>query len=292
VKFRRLLAIGLAIVGAGIAAPATACVWLSVASVGEKPSHRDRAILAKSAATARLSKLRADLRERRVDPATELADMLIPNIRPVPIATSDCGDADEFDTLGGLNREKSNVFAGTELEGLDPDRFAGFYRKVGGAPGRHCNVEFRARFAAYLRARTSDKILAESYVTLANERKIANFRYYRFVDNRREPPLVTYGNFTAARAKQTPLWYVLDPERPVGRSIANFWTEVGRRVSDDTFACPVAHEDFRNARDGEIARLRAGPNYARLLKEAERARNKAPSSGDSPAIPPSVETRK
>ena len=291
-----ILTVVLGTAAAVAAEPATACVWaLNKQTIGKplsKRAHAERdAAQARAVAKERIERIRDDLRTGRVDAATGLADMLIPNIRAVRIDRSDCGDANEYDTLGGLDRQTSNLFAGTELDGLDPDRFAGFYRQVGDLPGRDCNVEFRARFAAYLRARIDGKSLAQSYVTLANEARIPYFRYYRFAGDRREPPLVTYGDFTTPRARQTALWRVLDPERPIGRSVTAFWDEVGSRVSDDMFACPKAHRDFIDARDAEIARLRARPNYAGLLQQAERGRNNASPNGKR-FLPPSSETSK
>jgi len=269
------IAVGVALL---VAAPAHACVrTVFTETLGKPLSKRAQARfdaqVAKQIATERLTRIAAEVREGRVDVAVGLADMLIPNVRAVRIWQNSCGDSNEYDTLGSAkNLWDGSEFDGTELEGLDPETNGAYYRRIGYNPGA-CNVEFRASFAALLRARVRPEVLDQAYIALAFDRGDGSYyRYYDFVGEKREPPVKLHGDFSSARAKRTPMWKVLDPQGSVGRAVDEFWASVGPRMADDGFVCPRMRAGFFNSREAWLAELRKRPDYQRLVREAAQRR--------------------
>lgn len=268
----RLLAVMLAVVVAPTAAPASACVnVITNETLGGKQSKRAQAAsdaaLAKRIKAERIARHTAEVRAGHVDVATEIADMLVPNVRAVLIHRSNCGEADEYDTLGELSMDDANdtVFDGTELEGLDPYTNGPLYRASFARDPRACNAEFRQGFASLLRKRLSFEALNRAYIALATEREQFarpglfqypnHFRFYKFAGTLRVPPVVRSGGPSE----------LLDSDRPIARVVAEFWA--GAKVGDDTI-CPAEARDFVARREARLAELRTWPDYPKYVREA------------------------
>jgi hypothetical protein len=152
----RILLGGLVLAAAlSVSSEASACVWLPVTYSGRPPSEREMA-------AERAREARVQVRRRHpgaqaalaggIDAPAELARMLVPNIRPVPIERSDCGPENEIDP--GEGEEKiEDWLAGTYLVRYSNEFAHMVWSYRGETLGPACNAEFRERFAAHLRGR-------------------------------------------------------------------------------------------------------------------------------------------
>lgn len=175
------------------------------------------------------------------DPALLLGQLLVPNIRPVPIEHSDCGPTNEIDFGAGEERF-SDWLAGTYLAG-HAELDASVIRVLasgGETLGRACNAEFRDRFAAYLRRRLDPGQLRASYLFLASRsdhpgRPVT--RLVRFEGDQRRPPVRWISRFNDDIER----W---ERRTAVGRAMKqaldDFWRENGPPLGDNASVCPAA----------------------------------------------------
>ena len=273
-KFAAAFAMGAAML---IAAPAHACVRsVFTETLGKPLSKRAQARydaqVARRVRAERVARFTAVVRTGRADIATEIADMLIPNVRAVVIDRSSCGEASEYDMLGEIDRATSNedVFDGTEFEGLDPLANGRLFRADFARDPWACNTEVRGHFAALLRKRLAPAKLDAAYVNLAVEREQFHteglfqmpnhFRFYRFTGPLRAPPVVRDGGPDD----------VLAPGRPIAKIVAKFWAN--EPIGGDMIMCPVEARDFLARREARLAVVRTWPDYPKLVREAGQRR--------------------
>jgi hypothetical protein len=255
------------------AAPAAACVLLPIICLGKSgacnPSPLQKLAEERNDSAAetrrRLAEGKARLRAGKVDPAAELAELLVPNIRPVWVEMTSCGPMGEVDygdgnlTWGSLYR---SLVAGTPLAGKDPEFFAALLDRSEAFPLEPpCNAEFRKGFAAYIERSVPADHLRQAWLFLsARQRPADSFgdRYHRLVrfeGGRRAPPV----RWTAgdrwlegqiARALARTAW---------GRSLTGamdaFWAEAGGRVGENERACPVAFAEWARVRERVVAEM-------------------------------------
>lgn len=257
------------------AAPAAACVLLPIICLGKtgecNPSPLEKLAELRSESAAetrrRLIEGKARLRAGKVDPAAELAELLVPNIRAVRVEMTSCGPMGEVDYGDGtLTRDSlyRALVAGTRLAGKDPEFFAALLDRSEAFPLEPpCNAEFRKGFAAYIEKSVPTDHLRQAWLFLsARQRPADSFgeryrRLVRFEGGRRAPPV----RWTAgdrwldgeiARALARTAW-----GRSLEEAIDRFWAEAGGRAGEDATACPVAFADWARVRERTVAEMLA-----------------------------------
>lgn len=230
------------------AGEAAACIYQPVVRIGPEPSARE---LAEEEARYE-RELRGGRRARAeamlavgADPATLLAEMLVPNIRPIRIRRSDCGPVNEIDPGPGEDTPE-DWLRGTRLEGR-AEELAPIWRMDGrNTLGATCNGEFRGRFAAHLRHRLTARQMRESYLFLGSywepPRVPAGLRWRltRFAPGTRRPPVQWY-EVGGQQAEEITRWTRrVATGRALNRAIEDFWRDAEPILDDTARACPEA----------------------------------------------------
>src|SRR4051812_43047911 len=129
-----------AVAGGTAACPASACVFTAPICIGDakfchpSPSQKraNERRLSNDLTLQRAVEARKRLAAGDVDIAAELAELLIPNVRPIQIQRSDCGIVGESDYADGEETEDAlfqAMVAGTALAGTTPAEFARVLRR-------------------------------------------------------------------------------------------------------------------------------------------------------------------
>lgn len=199
-----------------------------------------------------------------VDVVGELAELLVPNIRPVLIERSSCGPEGEIDFADGEPR-----FLGMELRsdyrlrnvGSRTFRNAVVNSTIGSSFGGMCNSEFRRRFADWLESELSEEDLRDSWrflVARKRERGLFGSIYGRlmaFDRNTRQPPVRWVG------ADQ---WISRDIERFVSRrstgrslatAISGFWAANSELLVSDELACPTTSQEWEEEKERLVSAI-------------------------------------
>ena len=190
---------GFAVLGGGSAAQA--CFYTTPLCTGSRsechPTPRQRLVQERRWAEEGVRRLTAEGQRRllagEVDVAAELAEWLVPNVRPVFVVETSCGLMGEPDPGAGRETWRTlflDVVAGSPLAEADPDDI-GYLARIDeefsfGAP---CNAEFRTRFAAFLREQIEAKTLAEAWLFLGARRQSDFPRLVSFERSERTPPV-------------------------------------------------------------------------------------------------------
>lgn len=253
------------------AAPAAACVYHPITCFGDSiacnPSPLKRLAQERNLSAAetrrRLVEGKAKLLAGKVDPAAELAELLVPNIRPVWAEMTSCGRSGEIDFGDGeLGRDSlyRALVAGTALAGKDPEFFAEVLHRSEAYPLEPlCNAEFRQAFARYIGQAVPAEHLREAWLFLgARQRPTDSFgdRYHRLVRfeaGGRAPPVRwiladRWLDVQVARALARTAW-----GRSLTAAMDSFWAEAGARVGEDSKACPVAYAEWARVRERVVA---------------------------------------
>jgi hypothetical protein len=240
----------LATLGVALALPfgseAAACIPIAVA--GPPQSDRERAESRRGwereAAIAGLAAARADL-ARGADPAARLAEMLVPNIRPIRIFRSDCGVENEIDLADG-EETVDDWLAGTPYAGRGEQFDFLFWSEERPTLGPTCNAEFRMGFAAFLRRRLSAGELRGAYLFLgrhwgppANESNLRS-RLVRFEGRTRRPPLRWHAGEGGGEASIRRWLRLMPTGRALKAALDDFWREAEPLLGDVSLACPAA----------------------------------------------------
>lgn len=245
------------VVALGVATPASACMYNYV---GPGPSERQRRAQAERDRLDFLQRHGAAVEAalaRGVDPAAELATMLVPNIRAIPLEESDCGPVRELDSA--FDRfELEGYLGGTYLAGHAAALNFDVWGYAGELFGPACNEELRARFADRLRRRLDD-----------GQRRAA----YLFLGARwggREPGLVRLTHFRDWHGRRPPVdWstrFILeitrwsqdtDEGRALQRLMDDFWQESGPSLGDNARACPATTARWPEMQTRMIAAIEA-----------------------------------
>jgi hypothetical protein len=254
----RIFLSGLALAAAlAFGGEASACVFLSAG--GPPPSAREMA-------AARARQLRVEVRLRRplaeaalaggIDASAELAKMLVPNIRPVPIERSDCGVENEIDIADGEEKIE-DWLAGTYLAPYSSEFAYMTWGYEGETLGRACNAEYRDRFAAHLRSRLDAAQLRASYLFLRSRWGGSGQLVWRLVafENRgRRPPV----RWDTPYRPEIERWTGGSAEgRALQQAVNDFWRDNAALLEEPLRACPAA-----------VARWPAA--QARIVAEIER----------------------
>jgi hypothetical protein len=179
-----------------------------------------------------------------LDPAVPLAEMLVPNIRPVPIFEySSCGPVNEVDLGPGIETPDS-LLAGTAFAGRASDFPTVMNEYEEWTPGPACNAEFRRRFSAFLRRRLSREELRASFLFLAarwtgmDVPEVTRSRFMAFASGSRQPPV----RWIAAHPFDEPefgRWTAEDRDaRALRGTIDAFWLRQAGSLDDGRRACP------------------------------------------------------
>ncbi|HEX4736130.1 MAG TPA: hypothetical protein VH331_01065 [Allosphingosinicella sp.] len=250
-----------------VASPGSACVIVAPVCVGSKkmchpnPAQQlaNERRWSSGLTLQRATEARRQLAAGRLDLSAELAELLIPNIRPIHVLRSDCGIEGEVDYGAGEETVESffhDVVAGSSLAGSDADEFAGPLRRAMGdfSFGAACNEEFRQHFAAYLAGTVEPADLKEAWLFLSpRQRGAGTFgprypRLMRFEGAARAPPVRwTFADRwlgdQAATALKGTRW-----GRSISAAVDRFWSANGTRLSDDLTVCPRAVAEWARVR--------------------------------------------
>ncbi|HYG46842.1 MAG TPA: hypothetical protein VD846_02775 [Allosphingosinicella sp.] len=286
---RPILVAAIALAGTGLAAtPASACVFLAPACLGNSfecnPTESERLAEEKrwSAEATRqwLAEARKRLRSGQVDFAAELAELLVPNVRPVYIQTTSCGVIGELDYGAGREGEEEKfaaLTAGTPLAGADLDRFRTPLRRAEEdiSFGASCNAEFRRSFAGHLRQSLSPAHLREAWLFLgARQRSSGNYgslyhRLISFEDRARTPPIRwTFADLwlrqQVERALRLTAW-----GRALVPAIDAFWARRAGDLADSSRVCPAELERWTAMRERLLPKLIEWDSMQRLPARKE-----------------------
>lgn len=189
-----------------------------------------------------------------------LADMLVPNVRPVFIEETSCGDRSEIDR--GAERETARDWlAGTRYDGREGE-FSRIVRDVdANLPGTACNAEFRNRFAGHLRQRLTAAQQREAYLFLAArwpafDRGTPMSRLTAFHGNARRPP--ARWSADGRLHPEIVRWTRRDSAgRALQRAMDDFWGESAPLFGDYARLCPTAEAEWRTTRAQLLASIEA-----------------------------------
>src|SRR4051812_40189499 len=121
---------------------ARACFLTAVTYVGDRPSveelvsqkRRDEAERVRARTIAAEKAWRSG-----VDAPGRLAEMLVPNVRPIVVERSDCGPMNEID-IAADEAKPQDLLAGTSYA-RRAEEFLGILRAFHGSPGVACNAD-------------------------------------------------------------------------------------------------------------------------------------------------------
>ncbi|HEX8580138.1 MAG TPA: hypothetical protein VF655_11170 [Allosphingosinicella sp.] len=267
---------------------AAACFYTAVAKVGGDAPYQTKRQRAEAERKALAVGWKMRIRERSaaaqaelaagVDAPARLADMLVPNVQPVPRLHSDCGEVgDEVDMADG-EETFAETLAGTPVAAHHDD-FPYITRKWHGeiSFGKVCNAEFREGFAAHLRRRLTAEQVRAAYLFLRARSRVGE-KVDMFV------PLRRLTAFDAASRRPPLRWFTEDPlqEKQIKRWIAadsagralqaaadEFWREHENMLGDTSRLCPKALAQWPAVRAQLVAELEAAL-AARRAREAKR----------------------
>ncbi|KUR71572.1 hypothetical protein AQZ52_08070 [Novosphingobium fuchskuhlense] len=271
------LAVVLALVLAALPAAAKACVWLPVGnpSVAEQ-RHWSRV------QTKQLQREAAKrLSSGQVAVDDELAELLVPNVRPIRLWFSDCGPEGELDLAGGIQGYNDNLFDDPRLKGIKRENHARVLREYQGQTilGPACNAEFRRRFAEWLQAELSAADREKAWLFLIARKREADHtglnvyrRLVAFEYGTRRPPI---------RWVSENRWIARDLERfkrkkAAGRrlvaAMAAFWARQEPLLASDEAVCPSALATYRSDRENVISTiLRERDEQVERWRQSRRA---------------------
>lgn len=260
------------------AAPAEACTLLPVICVGGPECHPTEAERRANErrwsveeTRRRLALLEARRRAGPVDFAAELADMLVPNVRPTFAYQTSCGWEGDGDPSDGRETDASlfeRLTAGTAAAGADPsDHPALFRRGEENSFGKPCNREFRRGFADLLRRSVAPEHLRQGWLFLGARQRSLQGRLVRFDDFRSRIPPVRWDlandwlDGQAERATRLQPW-----GRSIDAAARGFGAEQASRLGDDMKVCPTAVAQWARLREEVVAEIvgREAARRARL----------------------------
>jgi hypothetical protein len=254
---------------------ASACFYNPEPYIGDKPSAAEQRARRKAESERRI---RYENRQARRDwpgeagAAAALADLLVPNIRPIHIEHSDCGPTNEIDLAEG-EEMPDDLLAGTRYAGRAEEFPAIFRGYEGGTPGQLCNSEVRVRFAAHLRRRLSAETLREVYIFLRARRPDSDriARMTAFEGRSRQPPLRWAGRDEWATV-QVRRWLVGQaPGRALKAATDEFWSENAPLLADTRSACPAAADAWPAAQAALVEAMDAAEERRRAAREGKPA---------------------
>lgn len=189
-----------------------------------------------------------------VDAAKELAEILVPNVRPIKLENSSCGPEGEIDFAGSADAFNDGVTNDPRLKSLDLSNYRRVVRDFDGdtSLGRPCNAEFRDRFSALLRSKFNEDELRVAWLFLmprTRQNGIYGSVYHRLISfdlSARRPPIRWRGEDEWIRAdidrfkKKDLIGRRLDAE------ISVFWTQQRLVLDSDELVCPKAKAAWRN----------------------------------------------
>lgn len=248
----------------------------SVAATQESgaESERQRQQRDRRAAEARVRYRLADahIAAVHVERLGALAEMLVPNIRPVPIWHDSRGLPNEVDLAEGVETPADWV-AGTRAR-LSEEQLAIVGRWRGETLGPACNAEFRARFAEHLRRTMEPRALRDAYIFLAPrtpywrgqpvalqptahwaEGRPMISRLVAFDGTSRRPPVRWSAEFETIE-REIVRWTKRDRTgRALQRSMDAFWRDHAALLDAPERACPDAAARWPSVQARIVARL-------------------------------------
>jgi hypothetical protein len=262
-----VLIAGIGLLGVGFTVPAQGCVYLPVVCIGgpdcnPTPAERRARMRRESSELTRDRTRKAQQRlvAGHFDAAPELAELLVPNVRPIYVVQTDCGPMGEID-LGGEYETRESYFrrlvAQSPLDGARPFAHARLHDWLDEAPyGERCNLEFRRGFAAHLRRSMTEDDLRRSWVFLSARRR-GDRRLMRFEGSTRRPP-VSWLLMDQWLDRQVQTWLRRQAAgRALQAAVDSFWTHQSAELGDDQQVCPAFSAQWAAERERMVAELMA-----------------------------------
>jgi hypothetical protein len=210
-----------------------------------------------------------------IDGAAALAEMLVPNVRPVHIVYTSCGPLNEVDWAEGSETYRI-WFAGSRYEGTFRDYEHVFESFEGTPPGERCNAEFRSRFAGHLRSRLTPRQMRAAYLYLGArwtwlDPNAVRTRLMQFASRgQRRPPLALAVADEWQREEIVAWMRGNAAGRAVQRASDDFWRENAPLLDDMARTCPVAAARWETDRARFLAMVAAEEVRQQALIAAEK----------------------
>jgi hypothetical protein len=233
--------------------PAQACVLYP----GPDLSKAEQRQLSRAQTTARSKEAARRLASSNVNVAADLAELLVPNIRPILLQFSSCGQEGEIDLAGGLEHARPvNIADDPRLAGINLSDHGRTIRDFGGTDElAACNVEFRDRFAGWLSEQLSEEDMRASWLFLIARKREQRRTYGRLMtfDRETRKPPVHWWSYDRWIAKDIDRFVTKDAAgRRLAEKIASFWGQHAAMLESDDLACPNAKEAARKDREALI----------------------------------------
>lgn len=274
------------------AVPAYACAFQPITCIGSDrqchPTEAQRRARERHwsfvATRQAAAEARARLEEGGVDVSAELAELLVPNVRPIRTQMSDCGPIGEVDNGAGRETPESlfrEVTAGTRWEGGDASSYASIFRARELSFGTPCNAEFRRSFAAMLNRSVAPTDLHRAWLFLAARQRtqpsgfLSYWRMTRFEGDARVPPIQWQLGDEWLEAQVARFVRRDRAGRALADAMDRFWRERAPTLSDDSQVCPITRTEWEQSKRRVIEEMAA--------RDARRRRAAGISSA---AVPP------
>lgn len=253
------LVLALALVLAALPSAAAACVWLPIGEFSDSEERRISRNLTKG--LQREAALRLASGQVVVD--DELAELLVPNVRPIRLWFSDCGPEGELDLAGGIQGYNDNLFDDPRLKDIKRENYARVLREYQGRTilGPACNAEFRRRFADWLQAELSAADREKAWLFLIARKREANRfgtvyrRLIAFQYGTRRPPVIWVSEDRWIAKDIDRFKRKTDAGRRLVAAMATFWARQEPLLASDEAVCPAALATYRNDREQVIATI-------------------------------------
>ena len=198
-----------------------------------------------------------------VDSARELAEILVPNVRPIRLEYSSCGPEGEIDFAGSTDAPFATVLTDPRLKSLRLSEFAHLVRDFDGeiVLGPACNAEFRDRFSIFLHSKFNEDELRAAWLYLTPRTRhngTYGSVYHRLISfdrGTRRPPIIWRGENEWIREdidrfkKKNPVGQRLDA------AISEFWIEQQLLLDSDELVCPKAQAAWKNDQERLIENI-------------------------------------
>lgn len=266
-------ALFVALLFAALPTNAEACVWLPFPEQSKAEKRhwsRERTKELQGLAAHRLA-------SGQVHVTKELAELLVPNIRPVRLTYSSCGPEGEIDFAGSADPSNDGLSGDPRLKGLDLSEYARVVRDFDryAVLGPTCNAEFRDRFAAFLRTEFNKDELRAAWLFLVPRTRQNGTHgsvYHRLISfdlSTRRPPIRWWGQDEWIRKDIDRFNKRNVVGRRLGRAISAFWSQQEPMLASDESVCPQSHATWLNDRERLIDTI-LRERDARLLRRSQR----------------------
>lgn len=238
---------------------AHACVWMPISPPSyaqQRQGSRQQTEMLTRVARTKLAKGEAQI-------VADLAELLVPNVRPVFVMQSDCGPQGEVDFVGSLHQPARIPLDDPRLRRIDWGKHRQLITEFDGLweLGPACNLEFRRRFGSYLESNLPNSTLQDSWLFLIARKRTQDFygsayaRLMVFEGRTRHPPVRWWGYDEWIRKDIDRFIQKRDAGRALAGVIEAFWREQEPNLDSDDRVCPTTIKTMREDRERLVAAI-------------------------------------